>query len=66
MAKTIAAGAPMAMQLIKKGLYQGLDADIYKQLLWEEVTINGTLASEDHAEAIEAFMAKRKPAFTGR
>lgn len=66
LAKTIAAGAPMAIQLIKKGLYQGLDADIYKQLLWEEVTINGTLASEDHAEAIEAFMAKRKPVYKGR
>ncbi|MBN2186510.1 MAG: enoyl-CoA hydratase/isomerase family protein, partial [Dehalococcoidia bacterium] len=66
LAETIARGAPIAMRLAKKGLYQGLDADRYKQLLWEETTIRDTLQSEDHAEAIEAFLAKRKPIFKGR
>jgi len=66
LAKTIAAGAPMAMQLAKKGLYQGLDSDFHKQMLWEEVTIRSTLQSEDHAEAIKAFLEKRKPVFKGK
>lgn len=66
LAETIARGAPMAMRLAKKGLYQGLDADGYKQLLWEETTIRATLQSKDHAEAVEAFLAKRKPIFKGR
>ena len=42
LAKTIAGGIPMIIQLIKKGLYQGLDADLYKQLLWEETTLRLT------------------------
>jgi len=66
LAETTARGAPMAMRLAKKGLYQGLDADRYKQLLWEETTVRATLQSEDHAEAVEAFLAKRKPLFKGR
>lgn len=66
LAETIAKGAPMAMRLAKKGLYQGLDAERHKQLLWEETTIHATFQSEDHAEAIEAFLAKRKPLFKGR
>jgi len=66
LAETIAKGAPMVMRLAKKGLYQGLDADRYKQLLWEEATIRATFESEDCAEAVEAFLAKRKPVFKGR
>ena len=66
LAETIAKGAPMVMRLAKKGLYQGLDADRYKQLLWEEATIRATFESEDCAEAVEAFLAKRKPVFRGR
>jgi len=66
LAETIARGAPMAMRLAKKGLYQGLDGDRYKQIYWEETTVRATLQSEDHAEAVEAFVAKRKPLFKGR
>jgi Enoyl-CoA hydratase/carnithine racemase len=66
LAQTIARGAPMAMRLAKKGLYQGLDTDRYRQSLWEEATIHDTFQSEDHAEAVEAFLAKRKPIFKGR
>lgn len=66
LAKTIAEGAPMSMRLAKKGLYQGLETECYKQLLWEKAMLSVTLQSEDHAEAIEAFLAKRKPRFKGR
>ena len=66
LAETIARGAPMAMRLAKKGLYQGLDADRYKQLLWEETALRATFQSEELAEAVEAFLAKRKPIFKGK
>ena len=66
LAETIARGAPMAMRLSKEGLHQGLDADRYKQLFWEETTLRATFQSADHAEAVEAFLAKRKPIFKGR
>lgn len=56
----------MAIQLTKKGLPQALDADFGKQLYWEYIAaLRATLESEDHAEAVEVFLAKRKPVFKG-
>jgi enoyl-CoA hydratase/carnithine racemase len=66
LAEAIAKGAPMAMRLTKMGLYQGLDGDRYKQILWEERNFRATFESEDYAEAVEAFLAKRKPVFKGK
>ena len=66
LAKTIAGAAPMAIQLTKKGLHQALDADFGKQLYWEDIALRATLQSEDHAEAVEAFLTKRTPVFKGK
>jgi len=65
-AKTIAQGAPLALQMAKKGLYQGLDADIKSQLHYESTALNILLRSEDHEEGIRAFLAKRQPSFKGK
>jgi enoyl-CoA hydratase/carnithine racemase len=66
LAETIASGAPLAIRLSKRGLYQGLEASLQSQLLWEERELNAIFDSEDHAEAMKAFLEKRKPVFRGR
>ncbi len=66
MAGNIAKAAPLAQEISKMGLYQGLDADLPTQLRWE-VLANGYLGgTEDCKEAIKAFMEKREPIFKGR
>jgi len=66
LAKTIAEAAPLAIRLSKIGLYQGLEADLYSQVLWEEVNLNRTFGTQDHEEAINAFLERRKPIYKGR
>ena len=56
----------MAIRSSKKGLYQGLEADLYSQLVWEEAELWRTFDSQDHDEAIKAFLEKRKPVFKGK
>jgi len=65
-AKTIAQGAPIAIQLAKKGLYQSLDASIESQLHYESLALNILLRSEDHEEGIRAFLDKRQPNFKSK
>jgi len=66
MAETMARASAKAVQLAKRGLYQGMVADIYSQLLWEEEALRQTFGSEDNEEAISAFLEKRKPRFEGK
>jgi enoyl-CoA hydratase/carnithine racemase len=66
LAKTIAQGAPVAMQMAKEGLYQGADADIQTQLRYESLAFGILLPSEDHEEAVRAFLEKRQPTFKGK
>lgn len=66
MAGNIASAVPLAQEISKTGLYQGLDTDLPTQLRWE-VLANGYLGgTEDRKEAIRAFMEKRGPIFKGR
>ncbi len=66
MADNIAKAVPLAQEISKMGLYQGLNADLPTQLRWE-VLANGYLGqTEDRKEAIKAFMEKRDPIFKGR
>lgn len=66
MASNIAKAVPLAQEISKMGLYQGLNADLPTQLRWE-VLANGRLGeTEDRKEAIKAFMEKREPIFKGR
>jgi enoyl-CoA hydratase/carnithine racemase len=66
MAKAIAQGAPVAVQIAKKGLYQGLDTDIQSQLRYESLAFRVLLQSEDHEEGVRAFVDKRQPRFKGK
>jgi enoyl-CoA hydratase len=65
-AQTLANGAPVAIRLTKKSinmtLRQRLDALIEAHLGYETMSHLST----DHAEAVNAFIEKRPPVFTGK
>ena len=65
-AKTIASGAPISVQLIKRLVHQNQTMDLRSSL--DMVSSHMTLArmSEDHVEAISAWREKRTGDFKGR
>ena len=65
-AGTIASGAPISVQLIKRLVHQNQSMDLRSSL--DMVSSHMTLArmSEDHVEAIAAWREKRKGNFKGR
>jgi len=66
LARNIAKAAPLATQISKEGLYQGLNNDLRSQLRWETLALRYLAGTEDQKEAIRAFMEKRDPEFKGR
>jgi len=66
MAAEILKSAPMAIQLAKRALYQGLDSDLVTQLHFEQLGQSTCFKSEDFREATTAFSEKRKPVFRGK
>jgi len=66
MASTIAKLPPFAIQMAKRGLYQGLDTDIRTQMQFEAMGLYACFRSADHAEAVKAFLEKREPKFEAR
>jgi len=66
MAETIAQAPPVSIRMIKRGIYQGIDADLESQVLWEHLVFNMARQTEDHLEGINAFLEKRDPRFRGR
>ncbi|MCC6531141.1 MAG: enoyl-CoA hydratase/isomerase family protein [Burkholderiales bacterium] len=65
-ARKLAQGAPLAMRLVKKILYQGLESDLRAALDLAASNMPVVRMSEDHKEAVAAFREKREPVFTGR
>ena len=65
-ASKLARGAPLAVKLVKRILYRGLETDLRGAL--DLVASNMPLVrmSEDHQEAIAAFREKREPKFSGK
>ncbi len=59
MAGTMAESSPVAMLLSKKGLYQGLNADLATQLQYEAFANHYLRGAEDFKEAARAFLEKR-------
>jgi enoyl-CoA hydratase/carnithine racemase len=66
LAENIREGAPVAVKCAKEALYAGIDNDMAKQLKLETKAMIETLESEDHEEAVRAFLAKRRPVFKGK
>jgi 2-(1,2-epoxy-1,2-dihydrophenyl)acetyl-CoA isomerase len=61
LARLLHEAAPLPIALTKQFLGQGLDA----ALAWERETQSALFQSADHAEGKAAFLAKRRPRFSG-
>ena len=66
LARSIATGPSVAVELAKRGLQRSLENDLKTQLDYETYAQNICRQTEDHREGIRAFAEKRKPVFVGR
>jgi len=65
-ARKVAAGAPLAVQTIKRVMRMGLEQDFVTALDLAASNMTVVRSSEDHKEALAAFKEKRAPRFKGR
>ena len=65
-AKRLAGMPTRGIGLAKRGFNAGLSNDLESQLQLEESLQREAGATEDYAEGVQAFVAKRKPLFRGR
>ncbi len=66
LAMEIAEMPPVALQLARKALYQGLDSDLDAQIQLEQLSQSTCFKTEDHVEGMKAVLEKRKPIFKGK
>lgn len=66
LAKSFASKPPLAVTYLKEAVRAGLDGTLTAGLARERDLFTILLATEDRAEAAEAFKTKRKPTFVGR
>ncbi|MGA3488244.1 enoyl-CoA hydratase/isomerase family protein [Micromonosporaceae bacterium DT55] len=64
--KPYVGGPVQALRAAKLAVDGGLDMDLASGLNWESQLFAGLFATDDRAEGMAAFVAKRKPGFTGR
>lgn len=65
MARTLAEGPAIALRSMKNNLDEALVLDFSTALDHEAERLVRTSATADHKEAVQAFIEKRKPVFTG-
>jgi enoyl-CoA hydratase/carnithine racemase len=65
-ARAIAGCAPLAVRLMKRSLYRGVDWDPRTAAEAEAWAQSATFATEDAREGIAALLQKRDPRFSGR
>ena len=66
LARRIADGPSVAIELTRRALYQGLKSGLQSQLSLENQAQNLCFMSEDFKEGLRAFQEKRRPRFSGR
>ena len=66
LASGLAESPPIALQLAKQLLHQGLNTDLKTQLRLESLALDACRGTLDHEEAAKAFLEKRKPVFKGK
>ena len=66
LATRIAGRAPVANRMVKGMVYRGLGQSLEEHLPEAAQAEILSLATEDHREALAAFLEKREPKFKGR
>ena len=66
LAQAIASGPPIALGYMKENLNRAVDADLRTCLAMEADRMARSVRTADHKEAVQAFLGKRKPSFSGR
>lgn len=65
LARRIAANPPHAVRMTKRLLWEGRRSDLPSLLEMAAAMQAAAHATDDHAEAVDAFLEKRKPTFSG-
>jgi len=66
LANKIAAKAPLAVQMMKRAVYQGQTHSLRTHLDYISSHMGLLSVTEDHKEAVNAFLEKRSPVFYGK
>ena len=66
LAEEIASSAPVAVSMMKRSIYRGLNWDAIAAAEWEAHCQSRTFEMEDAKEGIAALLEKREPSFKGR
>lgn len=66
LAESIAAGPPIALRYMKENLNRAVGVDLRSALALEADRMVRCTRTDDHREAVQAFIGKRKPTFQGR
>jgi len=66
LARSIASGPPIALRYMKENLNRAVGADLRTALAMEADRMVRCTRTDDHKEAVQAFMGKRKPTFQGK
>ncbi|MBI5014968.1 MAG: enoyl-CoA hydratase/isomerase family protein [Deltaproteobacteria bacterium] len=66
LAQKLAARPPFALQMINTAVNTGLDLSLDAALAYEGRCFEMLFSTEDMKEGVQAFIEKRKPAYTGR
>ena len=64
-ARRFARGPSVAIELMKRAVYRRIREELQSQMDFESYAQNICRQTEDHREAVKAFMEKREPAFKG-
>jgi enoyl-CoA hydratase len=66
LASEIAAAGPVAVRMVKKAVYRGVEHTLDEMLDFEALQQSITFTTEDAREGVRAVMEKREPRFSGR
>jgi enoyl-CoA hydratase/carnithine racemase len=66
LARKIADGPPVAIQLAKRAIYHSQDTDLRAGLEFETFAQGICRETEDSKEGVKAFVEKRAPVFRGK
>ena len=65
LAKQIASGPPLAIRYMKQNINRAMQADFKTCLDWEADRLVRVAQTQDHKEAVRAFIEKRASVFRG-